>query len=166
MTARQLQVGTAVVIAVAVIVLFFIFNPFAVQNALNPINSNTTSVTGTNSLVVQDEVVGTGATAQPGDLVSVNYTGKLENGTVFDTSVGKNPFQFTLGNGDVIPGWDQGLAGMKVGGKRLLIIPPMLGYGAADYGPIPGNSTLMFEVELLKLTPAANAAPMPEGPNF
>lgn len=113
---------------------------------------------------MQDEVVGTGAAAQAGDMVSVNYTGKLSDGTVFDTSVGKAPFQFTLGAGQVIPGWDQGLVGMQVGGKRLLIIPPELGYGSVDYGPIPANSTLTFEVELLKITPASNVAPFPEGP--
>jgi len=102
-------------------------------------------------LVVQDEVVGTGAEARTGDMVSVHYTGKLQNGTVFDTSVGKSPIEFTLGGGYVIPGWDQGLVGMKVGGKRLLIIPPSLGYGGQDYGPIPANSTLIFEVELVKV---------------
>ena len=99
--------------------------------------------------MVQDQVVGTGAEAAVGNTVSVNYTGKLQNGTVFDTSVGKAPIEFPLGGGYVIPGWDQGLVGMKVGGKRLLIIPPSLGYGSQDYGPIPGNSTLIFEVELV-----------------
>lgn len=102
-------------------------------------------------LVAQDEVVGTGADAQAGDTITVNYTGKFQNGTVFDTSVGKQPFTFTLGAGQVIQGWDLGVAGMKVGGKRLLIVGPSLGYGSQDYGPIPGNSTLVFEVELLKI---------------
>lgn len=100
-------------------------------------------------LVVQDQQVGTGATAQAGDTITVNYTGKLQNGTVFDTSVGKQPFVFTLGAGQVIPGWDQGLQGMKVGGKRLLIIPANLAYGSQQVGPIPANSTLIFEVDLL-----------------
>ena len=103
------------------------------------------------SLVVQDEVVGTGAEATAGQVITVNYTGKLQNGTVFDSSVGKQPFTFTLGIGQVIKGWDQGVQGMKVGGKRLLIIPANLAYGQSDYGPIPGNSTLIFEVELLKV---------------
>ncbi len=102
-------------------------------------------------MVAQDEVVGTGAEATVGSTVTVNYTGKFENGTVFDTSVGKTPFSFQLGAGQVIAGWDQGLQGMKVGGKRLLIVPAALGYGANDYGPIPGNSTLIFEVELLNV---------------
>jgi FKBP-type peptidyl-prolyl cis-trans isomerase len=164
MSTRQLQVGIAIVLAVAVVALFFTFNPFAVQNTLNPITSTSTS--GATGLVVKDEVVGTGAEAQPGDTILVNYTGKLDNGTVFDTSVGKAPFQFTLGAGQVIPGWDQGLTGMKVGGKRILIIPPSLAYGSTDYGPIPANSTLTFEVELLKVTPAANAGPSLEGSNI
>jgi len=140
MSSRQLQVGIAVVAALAVVSLFFIFNPFTTV----PQNTPAT-------LVTQDEVIGTGAVAAAGDLVTVNYTGKLANGTVFDTSVGKTPFQFTLGAGQVIPGWDQGVAGMKVGGKRTLIIPPSLAYGPNDYGPIPGNSTLTFEVELLNV---------------
>ena len=141
MTSRQLQIGIAVVLALAVLVLFFIFNPFTTVQENTPTN-----------LIVQDEVIGTGATANAGDLVTVNYTGKLANGTVFDTSVGKQPFTFSLGTGQVIPGWDQGVAGMKVGGKRLLVVPPSLAYGPNDYGPIPGNSTLTFEVELLNVT--------------
>lgn len=99
---------------------------------------------------IEDIQVGTGAEAVPGKTLKVNYTGKLENGTVFDSSVGKQPFEFVLGAGQVIPGWDQGLQGMKVGGKRTLTIPPSLGYGAQGAGStIPPNSTLIFEVELL-----------------
>jgi FKBP-type peptidyl-prolyl cis-trans isomerase len=152
MSSRQLQTGIAVVVALAVIALFFIFNPFTTVQT----NTNGAS-TSSSQLVVQDEAVGTGATAAAGDLVTVNYTGKLANGTVFDTSVGKQPFPFTLGAGHVIQGWDQGVAGMKVGGKRILIIPPSLAYGSNDYGPIPGNSTLTFEVELLGV--ASSTAP-------
>lgn len=93
---------------------------------------------------------GTGATAVAGKMVTVNYTGWLTTGKMFDSSVGKQPFSFPLGAGRVIPGWDQGVAGMKVGGKRQLKIPPMLGYGASGYPPvIPPNSTLIFDVELL-----------------
>jgi len=99
---------------------------------------------------IDDTLVGTGATAADGMSVKVNYTGTLENGTVFDSSYGKQPFQFVLGQGQVIPGWDQGLQGMKVGGKRTLTIPSELGYGTQGAGAaIPPNSNLVFEVELL-----------------
>lgn len=97
-----------------------------------------------------DIKVGTGAVAVAGKNVSVHYTGWLTNGTKFDSSVDRGqPFQFPLGMGRVIRGWDEGVAGMKVGGKRKLIIPPNLGYGERDMGVIPPNSTLIFEVELL-----------------
>jgi FKBP-type peptidyl-prolyl cis-trans isomerase len=103
-------------------------------------------------LTVQDEVVGTGVEAITGKKITVNYVGTLTDGTKFDSSYDRNqPFSFTLGAGEVIQGWDQGVAGMKVGGKRKLTIPPSLGYGSADYGSIPANSTLIFEVELLKV---------------
>lgn len=103
-----------------------------------------------------DLTAGTGTAAVAGRLVSVNYTGwlydasKTDNkGTQFDSSVGRSLFSFVLGAGQVIAGWDQGVVGMKVGGKRRLIIPPSLGYGASANGPIPGNSTLVFDVDLV-----------------
>ncbi|MGE5269251.1 MAG: FKBP-type peptidyl-prolyl cis-trans isomerase [Thiohalocapsa sp.] len=104
-----------------------------------------------------DTTVGTGAEATPGHKVSVHYTGWLYNnsqkGAKFDSSVDRGePFQFTLGAHQVIRGWDEGVAGMKVGGKRTLIIPPDLAYGARGAGGvIPPNATLMFDVELLKV---------------
>jgi FKBP-type peptidyl-prolyl cis-trans isomerase len=104
-----------------------------------------------------DEKVGTGAEAKRGDKVTVHYTGWLYNngqkGKKFDSSVDRGePFTFNLGAGQVIPGWDQGVAGMKVGGKRTLIIPANLAYGARGAGGvIPPNATLMFDVELLKV---------------
>ena len=116
-------------------------------------SSQTNNMTQTLSdgLVITDEVVGTGAEAKAGNTVTVNYTGTFTDGKKFDSSLdpGRTPFPFTLGAGQVIPGWDEGVAGMKVGGKRKLVIPSTLGYGANDYGPIPGGSTLIFEVELL-----------------
>jgi FKBP-type peptidyl-prolyl cis-trans isomerase FkpA len=101
-----------------------------------------------------DITPGTGATATSGKKVSVNYTGWLTSGKQFDTSIGKSPFQFKLGAGQVIQGWDDGVAGMKVGGKRQLRIPPNLGYGSQGApGAIPPNATLIFDVELLAVGP-------------
>ncbi|MGV6826817.1 MAG: FKBP-type peptidyl-prolyl cis-trans isomerase [bacterium] len=96
---------------------------------------------------------GGGDVAQPGNRVSVHYTGWLTDGSKFDSSVDRNqPFQFNLGAGQVIRGWDEGVAGMKVGGKRKLTIPSQLGYGASGAGGvIPPNATLVFEVELLEI---------------
>lgn len=102
-------------------------------------------------LKIEDQVVGTGAEAVSGKVISVHYTGTLTNGTKFDSSKDRGtPFEFTLGAGQVIQGWDKGFAGMKVGGKRKLTIPSEMGYGAQGAGGvIPPNATLIFEVELL-----------------
>lgn len=103
-------------------------------------------------LQIEDLQAGTGAEATAGRTVDVHYTGWLTNGKKFDSSLDRGrPFSFPLGGGRVIKGWDQGVAGMKVGGKRKLTIPPELGYGAggAGGGLIPPNATLVFEVELL-----------------
>ncbi|HCW32649.1 MAG: peptidyl-prolyl cis-trans isomerase, peptidylprolyl isomerase [Candidatus Peregrinibacteria bacterium GW2011_GWE2_39_6] len=104
-----------------------------------------------NGLEYTDLVVGYGETAKTGDTLSMNYIGTLEDGTKFDSSYDRGtPFSFTLGASQVIPGWDQGIEGMKVGGKRKLTIPSSLAYGEGGVpGIIPGNSTLIFEVELL-----------------
>ena len=103
-------------------------------------------------LMISDQAVGTGAVAQAGDQVTVSYVGMLANGTVFDASANHGgSFTFTLGAGQVIKGWDEGVAGMKVGGKRELVIPASLGYGAQANGPIPASSTLVFEVQLLNV---------------
>jgi len=127
-------------------------NPEDVKSAsstASPVMENVTE------LKIVDEKVGTGPTAVDGNKVSVNYTGTLTDGTVFDSNVISSfghvePFTFTLGAGKVIPGWDKGVAGMKVGGKRKLTIPASLAYGESGVsGVIPGGATLIFEVELL-----------------
>ena len=103
-------------------------------------------------LRITDLEVGSGAEAVAGQTVSVNYRGSLTNGKEFDSSYGRGPFSFRLGGGQVIKGWDEGVAGMKVGGKRKLVIPPDLGYGSRGAGGvIPPDATLLFEVELLKV---------------
>ncbi len=116
-----------------------------------PIDRNSIGATTTESgLKYIDHVVGTGASPKSGQTVTVHYTGTLTDGSKFDSSVDRGqPFEFTIGIGRVIKGWDEGVMSMKVGGKRRLIIPPHLGYGSRNAGPIPPNSTLIFEVELL-----------------
>ncbi len=102
----------------------------------------------------EDLAAGSGRAAKPGDTVHVQYTGTLMNGTKFDSSYdhGGDPFKFTIGKGEVIKGWDQGVVGMKVGGKRRLRIPPDLGYGANGSPPaIPANAGLVFEIELVSI---------------
>ena len=117
----------------------------------------TTMTTTKSGLRYNDKTVGTGDAAAKGDTVQVHYTGWLyvdgNRGAKFDSSVGKAPFEFKVGAGRVIAGWDEGVEGMKVGGKRELIIPPNLAYGPREVaGVIPANSTLDFEVELLKVS--------------
>jgi len=116
-----------------------------------PLKVNGPPVTTASGLQYWDIVVGSGATATPGSAVKVHYSGFLTTGEKFDSSRDRGePFSFPLGAGQVIKGWDEGVAGMKVGGKRQLRIPPELGYGAAGApGAIPPNATLIFDVELL-----------------
>ncbi len=110
-------------------------------------------------LVEKDLIAGTGAVAAAGDTISVNYVGVLyKGGTTFDSSWSrKAPTSFPLSNGSVIPGWVQGLAGMRVGGRRELVIPPALAYGSTAQSAIPANSTLIFIVDLLAINPPAGA---------
>ena len=140
-------------IAIGVIVLGFVI--FAVYSSIQNGNQkgNGDMITTASGLQYQDLITGTGAAVKAGDIVSVHYTGWLEDGTKFDSSLDRNqPFDFTVGQGGVIKGWDEGLVGMQVGGKRKLVIPSNLGYGSAGAGGvIPPNATLVFEVELLEI---------------
>ena len=151
----------AVFIGLVVVVLFFIVSGFGLpfggglgvtsgQNANLPdFGSPNTSQSG---LIVQDIIVGEGDEAISGKVLTVHYAGALEDGSIFDSSVARGePFEFILGSGQVIPGWDQGLQGMRVGGQRALSIPPELAYGDQGIWPIPPNATLIFEVELLAI---------------
>jgi len=133
--------------------------PFAVVLVLTACGGNTENNSVT-QLIRQDDIVGTGAEAQSGQVVTVHYTGWLydqtrpdRKGNKFDSSRDRNePFSFNLGAGEVIRGWDEGVAGMKVGGRRTLTIPPDMGYGARGAGGvIPPNATLLFDVELLEV---------------
>ena len=113
-----------------------------------PTQTTPTSIVG---LGIKDDLIGTGKMVKSGDTIKVNYVGKLTNGTEFDSSKkpGRAPFSFVIGQGSVIEGWEKGILGMQVGGKRTLTIAPNLGYGDKPAGTIPPNSTLIFEVELL-----------------
>jgi FKBP-type peptidyl-prolyl cis-trans isomerase len=111
-----------------------------------------TAPSGGGSLVSEDLVVGTGATAVVGDTVTVHYVGTFTNGSKFDSSYDRGqPYSFLLGAGQVITGFDQGVQGMKVGGKRRLTIPPSLAYGSTGQGPIPPNTTIVFEIDLVSI---------------
>ena len=135
----------------------FVVAQSATKKSATPNTNAPTKVTGDgvktpSGLVYWDIRVGTGALAKEGSYVRVHYTGWLTNGKKFDSSVDAGqPFDFTIGNGEVIKGWEEGVAGMRVGGKRQLHIPPALGYGAEGTpgGPIPPNANLIFDVQLL-----------------
>jgi FKBP-type peptidyl-prolyl cis-trans isomerase len=147
---QRLLIG-GIVLVVVVLIGYFAFT--ALQNRNNTSGGSGQATTTSSGMQIIDEVVGTGQEAKTGDTVSVNYTGWLADGTKFDSSYDRNQtFDFTLGAGNVIKGWDEGVVGMKVGGKRKLIIPPDLGYGASGFPPvIPANATLTFEVELVAI---------------
>ena len=149
---QRILLGAFVVILLGVIG-YFAFTAF------NKPKSNL--ITTPSGLQYEDLVVGSGAEVKDGDTVSVNYTGWLQDGTKFDSNTDPafnhvTPFQFTVGTGNVIQGWDEGVAGMKVGGTRKLVIPPNLAYGDSGAGTvIPPNATLTFEVEVIDIVPNA-----------
>jgi len=151
---EKIAVAVALVAALAVFVLFapsVVGSLFVTGTNQGSLATPVQTTDNSNSLKTQDVVLGTGAVASEGDMVTVKYTGKLLDGTVFDSTDmhGGTPLTFKLGVGQVIRGWDMGLVGMKVGGKRTLLISPDLGYADQIVGPIPANSTLYFEVELV-----------------
>jgi FKBP-type peptidyl-prolyl cis-trans isomerase len=186
MNSSTLYTGIAVVLAIAVVTVFFFFPNYLGINSSSPEATTDqlttsqapadTTQTDPNTLKIQDVQTGTGAAAKTGDLVAVEYVGKLQDGTVFDQSSAHadmilpncnkaGQFCFTLGQGSVIQGWDQGLVGMKVGGVRKLTIPPNLAYGNQQMGPIPANATLTFEVKLVGINQKAsdNSVVVPVG---
>ena len=126
------------------------------DSSLGAMSTAPSSTSNSAGLQIKDIKVGIGAAAKAGDTITVDYTGWLTDGTKFDSSIDRNqPFKFVLGNGEVIEGWDKGVAGMKVGGTRQLIIPPALAYGEQGVtGAIPVNATLKFEIKLLAIQPA------------
>lgn len=145
-TKKHMITGIAVVLAVAVIALFFIFR----NSASTGTPALPGSITLSDGLIIQDVEVGSGEEAVPGARVAVHYVGMLQDGKKFDSSLDRGqPIAFVLGSGQVIPGWEEGIRGMKVGGRRVLVIPPALGYGSNTVGPIPANSTLIFQVQLV-----------------
>lgn len=147
---------TIVLALIAVVVIAGVYFLFWSNNKNVSVQNGTrgSEITLPDGLKINDLVVGAGAEAKISQTVTVNYAGTLADGTKFDSSYDRGePFSFSLGAGQVIKGWDEGVAGMKVGGKRRLSIPPELGYGSAGAGGglIPPNATLIFEVELLEV---------------
>jgi peptidylprolyl isomerase len=157
---KKLNKGEWVAVFSGIALLTYIFYSGAIMNLFNP---QTEATNNTNNMpqtgyTAEDVVVGTGDVAESGDLVTAHYVGHLTDGRIFDSSLDRNtPLTFTLGVGQVIRGWDEGIAGMRVGGKRILTITPEYGYGNRAIGAIPANSTLVFEVELLGVTKAASS---------
>ncbi len=122
------------------------------NNGTAPETATTEDVKIPDNLKIEDTLEGTGSAVKTGDTVSIHYAGTLEDGTPFDSSYDRGqPFETPIGAGQVIKGWDLGVVGMKVGGKRRLTIPPELGYGEQGSGTIPPNSTLIFDVELMEI---------------
>lgn len=162
MSSKSIIIWVVVIIIVAV-GAYFIVKKSPAAPATTDTPSTTTNASSTDQVQGQDVTVGTGAEAQPGTTVSVLYVGKLQDGTVFDSSAAHDnqPLIFTLGQQGLIAGFQIGINGMKEGGERLLAIPPSLGYGDQDVKDangkviIPANSTLLFDVKLVKVSAAA-----------
>lgn len=148
--------GIALVAVLALFAGFFFLRSSNTEEngtgLIQTIDMEDSNVQNVDGLQIEDVLVGSGEVAKNGDMLSVHYTGTLTDGTKFDSSVDRGqPFQFAVGTGQVIEGWEKGFIGMKVGGKRKLTIPPEMAYGERGTGSIPSNSTLIFEVELLDI---------------
>lgn len=150
MFALSVFAGVLALTAFAYIIFHFDGRPAGqTLSATDNQTANQTASAKDQGLKIEDQKVGTGAAVKSGDTVAINYTGTLTNGKKFDSSYDRNePFTTQIGVGQVIKGWDEGVVGMKVGGKRKLTIPPSLGYGDQAMPGIPANSTLVFEVQL------------------
>lgn len=147
MIRKIISIGLAIALILAVIFIWV----YMTKNSKKVDNKNTTTTIMNDTFDAKILKPGKGDVASINDKVTVNYTGWLKDGTKFDSSLDRNePFSFNLGKGEVIEGWDKGVVGMKVGEIRRLTIPAEMGYGANAVGSIPANSTLIFEVELLK----------------
>lgn len=159
---RQRTIIGVIILILIVVIGYLVYRDYNKKNQSYAIGTldqsppapSASAVTTASGLVYEDLRVGDGATAKSGDSVTVNYTGWLQqDGTKFDSSIDRGQtFDFTVGAGSVIPGWDEGVVGMRVNGTRLLVIPPELGYGSTGSGTtIPANATLVFEVQLVAI---------------
>ncbi|OGP65938.1 MAG: hypothetical protein A2169_09395 [Deltaproteobacteria bacterium RBG_13_47_9] len=157
---RQRTIIGIIIFLVVVLIGYLVYRDYSLKSQVYPIGTldatpptpSASAITTASGLVYEDLRIGDGATAQTGNTMTVNYSGWLADGTKFDSSIDKGTtFDFTIGAGNVIAGWDEGVVGMRVNGTRLLVIPPDLGYGSSDYSSIPANSTLTFEVQLVAI---------------
>lgn len=151
---RNFLISCVVGVLILVGFAYFIFgtNSGPTSNTITADSPNGATPTVSENVKIEDLEEGTGPEVKSGDTVVMHYTGTLVDGTKFDSSLDRNePFETQIGVGQVIKGWDTGVIGMKVGGKRKLTIPPSLGYGDQDMGSIPPNSILIFEMELLEI---------------
>ena len=158
---RKLSKIEWVAASIAVVFIAYMFFSGSIVSLFTNVNGNnmtnnqasvSAASTQSSSVQTQDVVVGTGPVIEKGMQVAVNYVLRLQDGTLIQDSKqvgGGQPFNFILGGGQLIPGWEMGVTGMRVGGKRVITIPPELGYGAAAQGPIPANSTLVFDIEVV-----------------
>ncbi|MDP3875230.1 MAG: FKBP-type peptidyl-prolyl cis-trans isomerase [bacterium] len=154
---KNLNKNQWVAVVASLAFLTYLLFASSIMSLFNPPADNLNTQMPQTGFVTEEVVAGDGSLALPGDTLTVHYVGTLLDGKVFDSSLDRNtPFSFILGVGQVIRGWDEGFSGMRVGGKRLLIIAPDYGYGELGVGTIPPNSTLIFEVELLDVEKSAS----------